>query len=216
MSDLSTDAGGDAGNTGGTPAPADTGDAAAIAAAALASEGGESGDGTSDGDSGAEAPDSGSSGNTVPDVYADYSLPEGVSIEEGVLGEANDYFKSNSLTQEQAQRGIDLVSKVLQKNVDDQAGAFEQLKQDWRQTSEADPSFGRDKYDENIGLAQSAMEKLGTPELNKLLVDTGIGNHPEMVRLMVSVGGLLKEDNPGGGSPTKPGQDRASILYPSS
>lgn len=176
-------------------------------AAASADEPGSSGDGT--GDAGSEGND------TPPDTYADFTLPEGMELDEAALNEASPLFKELGLNQEQAQKAVDLYAQLIQAGSQKQIDNFNQLMNDWRTQSQNDKEFGGDKFNENVKVAQSAINKFGTPELKQLLEDHGVGNHPEVIRFMVRVGRTLKEDVPGStGDASSQAQSRVDILYP--
>jgi hypothetical protein len=164
----------------------------------------------------AAANDAGNEGSDLPpDTYADFVMPEGVELDEAALAEASPLFKELGLSQEKAQQVVDLYAKQVQAGSLKQTETFNQLMNDWREQSKNDKEFGGDKYDENVKVAQSAINKYGTPELKQLLNDHGVGNHPEMVRFMVRVGQTLGEDVPGStGAVTSKAEDRVSILYP--
>lgn len=151
---------------------------------------------------------------SAPETYADFTLPEGVEMDAEFLAEAAPVFKELNLTQEQAQKLVDLEAARVQAGQQAQAEAFSQLMDSWKQSSLKDKEFGGDKFNENIALARSALDKFGTSELKQLLEDHGVGNHPEMIRFMVKVGQLTAEDRPGAASgPTVPEKDRVAILY---
>ena len=137
------------------------------------------------------------SDTVVPDTYADFTLPEGITLDETALAEAAPLFKELGLNQEQAQKVIDLYAKQVQAGSESQVNAFNQLMSDWQDQSKNDKEFGGDKFEENVKIAQSAVSKYGTPELKQLLEEHGVGNHPEVIRFMVRVGQTLKEDVPG-------------------
>jgi hypothetical protein len=159
--------------------------------------------------------DTDDNGKTVTqDTYADFNVPEGATIDEKVLGEATSLFKDAGLNQEQAQKFIDLHAGLVQAGSTGQVEAFDQMKNDWREQSASDKEFGGDKFDESVGLARTAIEKFGTPGLSEILSDTGLGNHPEVIRFMTRVGELTKEDVPGNGNPSAAKKDHVSILYP--
>ena len=167
-------------------------------------------------DEGQEGADAGAEGSqTPPDTYADFTLPEGTVLDEVALTEALGLFKEDGLSQEQSQKYVDLYSKMVQAGSQTQTDNFNQLMSDWRDQAKNDGEFGGDKFDENIKVAQAAVNAYGTSELKQLLEDHGVGNHPEMVRFMVRVGRTLGEDVPGlTGAVTSKAADRVSILYP--
>ncbi len=159
--------------------------------------------------------DAGESNQTPPDTYADFAMPEGVEVDTALLAEATPLFKELGLTQEQAQKLVDFQAQQIQAGSQKQVDAFNQLMNDWQEQSKNDKEFGGDKFEENIKIAQSAVDKFGTPELKQLLESHGVGNHPELIRFMVKVGKLTKEDVPGGNNnPTSKAQDTVSLLYP--
>lgn len=163
------------------------------------------------------ADDTDASSQTSPDTYADFVMPEGVKVDAALLTDATPIFKELGLTQEQAQKLVDFQAKQVQASSKSQVDAFNQLKNDWQEQAKNDKELGGDKFEENVGIARSAIAKFGTPELKQLLEDHGVGNHPEIIRFMVKVGKLTAEDVPGGATlPTSKAQDRISILYPKS
>ena len=70
-----------------------------------------------------------------------------------------------------------------------------------------------------MATARRAIERFGTPALRQLLNETGLGNHPEMVRLAVRVGRALAEDSVAGAraAPQATQSEDAvlAVLYPS-
>jgi hypothetical protein len=164
----------------------------------------------------AAAADAGNEGSdVVPDTYADFTMPEGMQLDETALTDAAPIFKELGLNQEQAQKVVDLYAAQVQAGSQKQIDDFNQLVSDWGDQSKNDSEFGGDKFDENVKVAQAAVAKYGTPELKQLLSDHGVGSHPEVVRFMVRVGHTLKEDVPGtSGSASAQTADRVDILYP--
>jgi len=181
--------------------------AAADDAAGASDESGNTDDASADGDA--------EGSQTPPDEYADFKMPGGVQLDETLMTDALPLFKEMGLTQDAAQKLVDFQASRVQAEAQKQVDAFNQLKTEWREQSASDKEFGGDAFNENVKLAQSAVNKFGTPELKQLMEDYGVGNHPEMLRFMVKVGKLTAEDVPGsdgiGGAANK---DRVSTLYP--
>ena len=150
-----------------------------------------------------------------PDTYADFVMPEGMTVDSELLAAATPIFSELGLTQEQAQKLVDFQAQQVQASSQSQTDAFNQLVDGWQEQSRNDKEFGGDAFEQNVGIAQSAVEKFGTPELKQLLNEHGVGNHPEMIRFMVKVGKLTVEDVPGANNaPVSVTQDRVSTLYP--
>ena len=64
-------------------------------------------------------------------VYADFTMPEGLTIDEALLAEALPIFKELGLTQEQAQKMVDFEAKKVQAGQQNQLETFNQLIKDW-------------------------------------------------------------------------------------
>jgi hypothetical protein len=142
-------------------------------------------------------------------------MPEGVEVDAAALSEVTPIFKELGLTQEQAQKLVDFQAKQVQAGSASQVEAYNQLMSDWQDQARNDKEFGGDRFDENISVARTALEKFGTPELKQVMEEYGIGNHPEVIRFMVKVGQLTAEDVPGGTTAAlSKAQDRVSLLYP--
>lgn len=153
----------------------------------------------------------------APESYADFSMPEGIELDAAAIELATPLFKELGLTQEQAQTLVDFQAQQVQAGAKGQQDSYDQLMEGWKTASQNDSEFGGDDFEKSIGIARTAIDKFGTPELSKLLHEQGIGNNPEMIRFMWKVGKLTSEDNPGGGSPASaPAPDRVSVLYPNS
>lgn len=184
--------------TGGDTNPAEGGDT-------LAAD-----DATGDEPGGADTGD----GDTSPESYADFDMPEGSEVDASVLESASVVMKDLGLSQEQGQKLVDWYAGQVQAGSDKQVDAFNQMTGEWQEQSKNDKEFGGDKFEESVGIARAAIDKFGTPELKQLLSDHGVGNHPEVVRFMVRVGQLTQEDNPGNtGGNSIGSKDHASILY---
>ena len=122
---------------------------------AAVSESGDAGASEDPGSDVGEKTDSEGS-QTKPDTYADFNMPEGVTVDSALLDEATPLFKELGLTQEQAQKLVDFQAKQVQASSQSQVDAFNQLMNDWQEQSRNDKEFGGDKFDENIGIARTA------------------------------------------------------------
>ena len=50
-------------------------------------------------------------------------------------------------------------------------------------------------FDANLKTAKSALDTFGNDALKSLLVETGFGNHPEIIRFMYRAGKAISEDS---------------------
>lgn len=84
----------------------------------------------------------------------------------------------------------------------------------WASDLRKDTEFGGEKYDTNVATAVKGLEAVGTPELRKLLDDSGLGSHPDVVRAFWKVGQMVG-DTPvvTGQAGTSTRRNFASALY---
>ena len=76
--------------------------------------------------------------------------------------------------------------------VKQQADEWQKQVTGWAETVNADKEgLGST---ESIGNAQKALDQFGSPELKSYLVETGLGNHPELVRVFSKIGKSMSED----------------------
>lgn len=81
----------------------------------------------------------------------------------------------------------------------------------WAQQTRALYGAGLER---EIGFALRAADTFGGPELRQLLEETGLGNHPVVIRTLSGIGRTISEDASTGGIPSAP-QDKtfAEALY---
>ena len=109
-----------------------------------------------------------------------------------VLTAFGDVAKELNLSQEAAQKVLDKVAPVVQAK---QAKALEDAKAGWVNDSQSDEEFGGENFDANLKTAKSALDTFGNDALKSLLVETGFGNHPEIIRFMYRAGKSISEDS---------------------
>lgn len=154
------------------------------------------------------------SSDAVPETYADFELPEGMTPDSVALTGATDIFKEVGLTQENAQKLVSWYAAQVQAGSDERAQAFAQLKDDWADQAQKDKEIGGEHFEQNVQLARRAVDAFGTPELKQLLDDFAVGNHPAVIRFMMNVGKTLQEDVPAAaGHGTRPELSRVEQLY---
>jgi hypothetical protein len=126
----------------------------------------------------------------APEKY-EFKAPEGRNFDNEVITSFSDIAKELNLSQESAQKILD---KVGAKAAERQAQNLEAIRQEWAQTSQADKEFGGDNIQSNLAVAKKALDTFGTPELRSLLNESGLGNHPELIRFFYRAGKAISED----------------------
>lgn len=144
----------------------------------------------------------------VPEKY-DVKVPDGVNLDQTVVEETLTYAKEMKYTNEQAQKLIDIRAKDAKAFHEGAMQRFEEQVQSWAEKAKADPAIvgeKRDQFDVTVGHAKRALDKFSTPELQKLLFTSGMGNHPEVIKTFAAIGKAMQEDkfHPPGAPPSPP------------
>ena len=126
----------------------------------------------------------------APEKY-EFKAGDGQTYDAEVMGAFADAARELDLSQDDAQKVLDKVAPVMAAR---QAQALEAMRNEWTETSRSDKEFGGDKLPENLAVAKKAMDQFGTPELRTLLNESGLGNHPEVIRLLYRAGKAISED----------------------
>ena len=147
----------------------------------------------------------------APEKYDEFKTPEGVSLDPVVIGKFSEVAKDLNLSQANAQKLLETMSPVIAKQ---QLAQVEALRAEWAESSKTDKEFGGANLNENIGAAKKALDAFASPELRTLLDQSGLGNHPEVIRFMVRAGKAISEDTLVKGGTTQGAVDPAKRLFP--
>lgn len=152
----------------------------------------------------------------VPKAPEKYELttPEGFQLEPETTAEFETLARELDLSNEDANKLLPLGAKLAQKIVDQQQVAHVEQVGKWLEASKTDKEFGGEKFDASVAVALQARDRFATPELKTLMDQTGLGNHPEIVRLFHRIGTAIADDSfvqaPSAGGSAK---STASILF---
>lgn len=151
----------------------------------------------------------------APEKY-EFKTPGGVKLDEAVIGEFEIVARELGLTQDAAQKLVEKIApKMAERTAAQQAEAFTAFRADLVNQVRTDKELGGEKLPENLAVAKKALDNLGTPALRTLLEQSGLGDHPEVIRLFYKAGKALSEDGfvPGGKQPGQSGKTAANRLY---
>lgn len=124
-------------------------------------------------------------------VQYEFKTPDGSQLDPEVVTAFSEVARELNLTQEAAQKVLD---RMTPKMVERQMAQIEAVRSQWTEASRSDTEFGGDKLSENLAVAKRALDSFGTPELRALLNESGLGNHPEVIRFMFRAGRSISED----------------------
>ncbi|WP_369952273.1 protease [Ralstonia syzygii] len=151
----------------------------------------------------------------APEKY-EFKAAEGQpEFDPQVIDQFSEVARELNLPQDAAQKVLDKMAPALAAR---QAEVLETARNQWADEAKADKEFGGDKLNENLAIAKKALDQFGTPELRTLLNESGLGNHPEVLRVFYRAGKAISEDQiVSGGAGAKGSQgprDLAAALYP--
>ncbi len=165
-----------------------------------------------DGDKPADKPDDKEQKQEgAPEKY-EFKAGEGFELDTEALKDFEPVARELNLTNEQAQKLVDAYPKILAGVQQRQAEAWQAQTEQWAADVKADKEIGGDKLTANLSAAQRALDLFGTPELKTYLNDTGLGNHPDLVKAFVKIGKAMSEDGMVDGS-NQGQRSAAEVLY---
>jgi hypothetical protein len=230
------DGGSNAGQSDGSAAEAGSGDEASLLGGAGTETG--SGDGGQDGQQGKkDGGDGEGQADGAPEAYdlkltviekndkgEDVETP--IEMDQALVEAATPVLKKLNLTNDQANELVGLVPQIQERVLQAQADDHSALKAQWAKEVQADKELGGKNWSATEALAAKALDHFGAPsekdkdgnETNPfrvLLNETGLGNHPEMVRMFRKIGEAVGEDSTvrGDGAAAQK-VDRLEVLYP--
>ncbi|MEW8189942.1 MAG: hypothetical protein AB2766_11615 [Candidatus Thiodiazotropha endolucinida] len=176
-------------------------------------QGGDTGEGT--GNDGQAADDGGEGGEGTggdndqsegaPENYEAFKLPEGYSLEGERLDSFTEFAKTNNLTQESAQKAVDLYLSMQKQDAEAQDKAYVDLQAEWQNTLNESPYMKAGegfeanvaRVNKGVNIVQDLLNgdmKDDAPALADMLKETGMGNHPAVNFMFMTLEKHLGED----------------------
>jgi hypothetical protein len=125
------------------------------------------------------------------DVY-DLQMPEGVQLDREMLSSAMPVFQDAGISRDQAQKLVPLVTQVQQRIYAQQNDEFAAVRLEWAKAAKADTEIGGANFKETGRLVGVALKAGGagdkTHELRELMNESGLGNHPTVLRVFRKLG----------------------------
>ncbi|OPX89053.1 MAG: hypothetical protein A4E53_01661 [Pelotomaculum sp. PtaB.Bin104] len=152
--------------------------------------------------------------NKPPEKY-EVKLQEKNSLPPERVTKIVAFAKERGFSNEQAQEAVSLVEEAVLEHKAAEEETVNQLRDvEWPKQAKEDKEIGGEKFKENVEIAKRALNKFASKELNKLLKETGMGNHPEVLRVFVNIGKAMADDSLALGSQaTGEEKDLASVFY---
>lgn len=120
-----------------------------------------------------------------------YEFANADQLDGAVVESFSELARELNLPQDAAQKVLDKMAPVIQAQ---QMDRIEAARTQWLEDAKLDKEFGGEKLQENLSMAKKALDAFATPELRVLLNESGLGNHPEVIRVFVRAGKAISED----------------------
>lgn len=159
------------------------------------------------------------------EAYQPFTLPEGMTLDEGLLAEATPLFKKLGLNQDGAQELVSFYASKTQDAVtahhQSLAGQHQATLKTWETELKALPAYKGAGLQEAKVRVATALNALGSPEVRKLLGDGpqgyGLVRNPHIFQFLDAIGSKLSPDSlvrEDAGSPVKTEPQRAAdVMY---
>lgn len=153
-----------------------------------------------------------------PFDVAKIKLPEGFERDDAALGKFAEIMNNDKLDATSRANSLVALQAEVMKGVSERASqAFVETQRQWQEEVRSDPSIGGEKLEPALGqIAQMIDTYPEAAKLREMMVLTGAGNHPQMIKFLHM---LARERAEGkltpAGQPTPSLQTIAERLYPS-
>lgn len=154
----------------------------------------------------------------APEQYEDFSAPEGTAYDDQFIGVYKDVAKELNLSQQQAQLLLDKCAPVLAQRQIDQIKA---VSDQWTERTKTDKEIGGENWTRAASDIARVRDKFGVnadgkmdPDIQEFM-QTPIGNHPGLLKLLARVGRAFGEADFPKGSVDRDGKVSPTDFYQS-
>jgi hypothetical protein len=127
----------------------------------------------------------------APESY-DLGKINDVEMNADLIDAFADVAKELDLSQAAAEKMLSKMQPALEAR---SQAVLAEVREQWFEAASTDKEYGGDNLQENLQVAKKALDSLATPELQNLLLESGLGNHPEIVRVFYRAGKAISEDS---------------------
>lgn len=129
----------------------------------------------------------------VPEKY-NLTLPKDSPLDPKALARIEANAKAQGLSQEAAEKELARENEAVSEFHNHQKETLKQAQSTWVDAGRADPEIGGEAFKQNVELAKRVVSRFGTDAFKSELEKTGLGNHPELLRVFTRIGKSMRED----------------------
>jgi hypothetical protein len=139
--------------------------------------------------------DEGKKAEGAPEKYADFTVPEGSTLDTAVAKEAGELFKGLNLSQDSAQKLVDFYSAKSKESAEAPMKAWKDTQEKWISEVKADPEIGGklDLVKTTVNKALSGLPPDMVKDFKAAMDYTGAGNNPAFIRTLYRLASMVTE-----------------------
>lgn len=149
----------------------------------------------------------------IQEIAYEIKKPDGSLLDAALAEKIVSFSKENKLSNAQAQAIYDRENAAVTAFATDQENQYNERKSQWVDAVKNDKEIGGDNFKTNITNSSNLLKKFASPEFIKTLDDTGLGNHPELIRIFSRIAKTMQPDSFVNGSAIQQGKSTAEVLY---
>lgn len=132
-----------------------------------------------------------------PDKYnvPKVELPENFKLDDNLVKAAKEQLHKLGLTGKQFEGAMSYYLELIKKDYQTTQDAVTQRKSEGVTKLKGE---WKDDFDANLNLAKAVLNKFGDEAAVKFINDTGLGDHPEFIKMFHKIGKAISEDTLGG------------------
>lgn len=130
------------------------------------------------------------------ETVLDYKLElaENSRMDNSMLEAVTAYAKENNLSKDMAAGLLSKQEELLSSWVESKTEEMMAVRDSWSDAVRNDKVLGGDNLDKTIESARRVVDRFASEEFVGMLIETGYGDHPEVVRFLTKIGSLMEND----------------------
>ncbi len=146
--------------------------------------------------SGADTVAGAETSSAIDPASYEFALPEGYEANDALMASARETFAKAGVPKDAAQPLIDLFASALTEQQSAAQAIHQSTQAEWIKELNALPEFKGPTRATSLTALARAAEEYGSPEVRQALLDTGFGNFPPLVKMMLKMAQALDEGAP--------------------
>ena len=136
-----------------------------------------------------------------PENYTtnDIKLPEGMTLNQDVLKEFNEFADKTNLSQKGYNEAVNYGIKLVEKTKNDMLELFQKAEEQkitgYQRACFNDPEIGGENYQKALSEAVPAYKQFANEETQKLFAETGLQYHPAIIKMFRNISAQMVDDS---------------------